>query len=108
MAETTTRTEVIAAEPVESLAAMLEIEIPHDPGDVVPPLWHWTYLLDRRRQSELGRDGHPRAVGDVEPDGDDLVLVGVQGGEQRHEHAIGIDRVPLALERRVRKAADRA
>jgi 3-methylfumaryl-CoA hydratase len=57
--ETTTRTEVIAAEPVESLAAMLEIGVPHDPGDVVPPLWHWTYLLDRRRQSELGRDGHP-------------------------------------------------
>jgi 3-methylfumaryl-CoA hydratase len=25
----------------------------------VPPLWHWTYLLDRRRESELGPDGHP-------------------------------------------------
>lgn len=53
------RTEVVAAEPVESLAAMLDIEVPHAAGDPVPPLWHWVYLLDRRRQSELGPDGHP-------------------------------------------------
>lgn len=56
---TTTRTEVVAAEPVESLAAMLDLDIPCAAGDVVPPLWHWMYLLDRRRQSELGPDGHP-------------------------------------------------
>ncbi|GAA5166193.1 FAS1-like dehydratase domain-containing protein [Ornithinimicrobium tianjinense] len=56
---TTTRTEVIAAEPVESLAAMLDIEVPYGAGDPVPPLWHWMYLLDRRRQSDLGTDGHP-------------------------------------------------
>jgi 3-methylfumaryl-CoA hydratase len=56
---TSTRTEVIAAEPVEALAAMLDIDVPHAPGDPVPPLWHWTYLLDRRRESELGPDGHP-------------------------------------------------
>ena len=55
----TTRTEVIAAEPVESLAAMLDIDVPCSAGDRVPPLWHWMYLLDRRRQSELGDDGHP-------------------------------------------------
>ena len=55
----TTRTEVIAAEPVESLAALLEVDVPYAAGDVVPPLWHWTYLLDRRRSSELGPDGHP-------------------------------------------------
>lgn len=54
-----TRTEVIAAEPVESLGAMLEVDVPYGPGDPVPPLWHWMYLLDRRRQSELGPDGHP-------------------------------------------------
>lgn len=59
MTETTTRTEVIAAEPVESLAAMLDIELPHEAGSPVPPLWHWMYLLDRRRQSDLGPDGHP-------------------------------------------------
>lgn len=55
----TTRTEVIAAEPVESLAAMLDIEVPYAAGDLVPPVWHWLYLLDRRRHSELGHDGHP-------------------------------------------------
>ena len=55
----TTRTEVIAAEPVESLAAMLDIDVPFFVGDPVPPLWHWMYLLDRRRHSELGDDGHP-------------------------------------------------
>jgi 3-methylfumaryl-CoA hydratase len=56
---TITRTEVIAAEPVEALAAMLDIDVPHAAGDPVPPLWHWAYLLDRRRESELGPDGHP-------------------------------------------------
>ncbi|MGO0575518.1 FAS1-like dehydratase domain-containing protein [Ornithinimicrobium panacihumi] len=56
---TATRTEVIAAEPVESLAAVLEVDVPFGTDDPVPPLWHWMYLLDRRRQSELGPDGHP-------------------------------------------------
>lgn len=54
-----TRTEVIAAEPIEGLAAMLEVDVPFAAGDPVPTLWHWMYLLDRRRQGELGRDGHP-------------------------------------------------
>lgn len=57
--DSTTRSEVIAAEPVESLAAVLEVEVPFTAGAAVPPLWHWMYLLDRRRQSELGPDGHP-------------------------------------------------
>lgn len=59
MTETTTRTEVIAAEPVESLAAMLEVRVPFTAGAPVPPLWHWMFLLDRRLQSDLGPDGHP-------------------------------------------------
>ena len=59
MTETTTRTEVIAAEPVESLAAMLEVRVPFTTGSPVPPLWHWMFLLDRRLQSDLGPDGHP-------------------------------------------------
>ncbi|MDC5698754.1 MaoC family dehydratase N-terminal domain-containing protein [Intrasporangium calvum] len=53
------RTEVIAPEPVESLAAMLDITVPFQPGDSVPPMWHWMYLLERRPESELGPDGHP-------------------------------------------------
>ncbi|HCA87994.1 MAG TPA: mesaconyl-C4 CoA hydratase [Streptomyces sp.] len=54
-----TRTEVIAPESVESLTAMLDITVPYGPGDPVPPMWHWMYLLERRPESELGPDGHP-------------------------------------------------
>lgn len=56
-ARTVTRMEVLAAEPVESLAAMLDIDRPE--GSDVPALWHWLYLLDRRAQRDLGPDGHP-------------------------------------------------
>jgi 3-methylfumaryl-CoA hydratase len=30
-----------------------------DPGDPLPPLWHWFYLLDHHAQSAIGVDGHP-------------------------------------------------
>jgi 3-methylfumaryl-CoA hydratase len=30
-----------------------------DPGDPLPPLWHWFYLLDHPAQSGIGADGHP-------------------------------------------------
>ncbi|MFI6435376.1 mesaconyl-C4 CoA hydratase [Streptomyces sp. NPDC050759] len=55
---TVERTEVIASEPTEALAAALDIEIPHAAGDPVPPLWHWIYLLERGPERELGEDGH--------------------------------------------------
>ena len=56
----TIRTETITPEPAEALAGLLDIDTPSsDEGDVLPPLWHWIYLLERRRQSELGHDGHP-------------------------------------------------
>jgi 3-methylfumaryl-CoA hydratase len=32
---------------------------PLDPGDPLPPLWHWFYLLDHPAQAEIGADGHP-------------------------------------------------
>jgi len=57
--ETTTRTELITLEPAEALAGMLDIDAP-SAGDELPALWHWIYLLERRRQSDLGPDGHPR------------------------------------------------
>lgn len=55
------RTEVIANEPTEALAAMLDIGQPGPDGAQasVPPLWHWMYLLERRAQRDLGPDGHP-------------------------------------------------
>jgi 3-methylfumaryl-CoA hydratase len=32
-----------------------------EPGDPLPPLWHWFYLLDHPAQAEIGADGHPAA-----------------------------------------------
>jgi 3-methylfumaryl-CoA hydratase len=64
------RSEYVAAEPVESLAAAINIDIPFDVGATVPPLWHWLYLLERSRESELGPDGHP-TVGIPAPPGPD-------------------------------------
>ncbi len=52
MTESATRTEIIAAEPAESLAAVFDLDPPTDAE--VPELWHWLYLLDRRLESELG------------------------------------------------------
>lgn len=49
------RTEVIAPEPAEALAGLLDIEAP----DRVPELWHWIYLLERRPHADLGPEGHP-------------------------------------------------
>jgi 3-methylfumaryl-CoA hydratase len=54
---TSTRSELIAREPAEALAGLLDIPVP--PGDEVPFLWHWLYLLDRPAQRSLGPDGHP-------------------------------------------------
>jgi 3-methylfumaryl-CoA hydratase len=60
VAEVSTRSELITAEPAEALAGLLDIDAPSpDDGETLPPLWHWIYLLERRRQSELGHDGHP-------------------------------------------------
>lgn len=50
------RDEVLAPEPAEALAGMLDID---EPGAELPPLWHWIYLLERRPQRDLGADGHP-------------------------------------------------
>lgn len=54
-AESVTLTEVIAPQPAEALANLLETDIP---TETLPPLWHWIHLLERRRQSDLGPDGH--------------------------------------------------
>src|SRR6476661_6370598 len=68
LTERAVRNEVIASEPVEALAAALDIELSFTQGTTVPPLWHWLYLLERNRQSELGPDGHP-TVGIPAPPG---------------------------------------
>jgi len=55
--DTVTAQEVIAVEPVEAMAGLLDVEAPL--GDEVPELWHWLYLLERRPTRDLGPDGHP-------------------------------------------------
>ncbi len=51
-----------------ALAATLDIEIPWpQPGDALPPLWHWLYFLPFPRQSELGPDGHAKRGGFLPP-----------------------------------------
>ncbi len=54
----TSRTELITPEPAEALAGLLDLD-PPAAGEPLPALWHWVYLLERRRQGELGPDGHP-------------------------------------------------
>lgn len=53
-----TRTGLITPEAAEALAGLLDID-PPAPAEGLPPLWHAVYLLERRRESELGADGHP-------------------------------------------------
>jgi 3-methylfumaryl-CoA hydratase len=66
---TAARTELITAGPAEALAGLLDIAPPPAaPGDELPALWHWVYLLERRPQRELGPDGQP-AHGIPEPPG---------------------------------------
>jgi len=57
-AATSTRTELITSEPAEGLAALLDIDAP-SAQEPLPALWHWVYLLERYKESELGPDGHP-------------------------------------------------
>jgi 3-methylfumaryl-CoA hydratase len=47
--------------PLRALAAALDRDDPApQPGDAIPPCWHWLYFLPLQRQSEIGPDGHPR------------------------------------------------
>ena len=50
------RTGVVSDEVAEALASLLGTEVPQR---TLPPLWHWTHLLDRRPHADLGPDGHP-------------------------------------------------
>jgi len=55
------RCEILVPGPAEALAGLLDLseaQAPRD-GEPLPPLWHWTYLLDRPAQRDLGPDGHP-------------------------------------------------
>jgi 3-methylfumaryl-CoA hydratase len=66
--KTESRSDTVTAGPIAALSATLDREDPPpQQGDVLPPLWHWLYFLDRHRQSELGPDGHGRRGGFLPP-----------------------------------------
>jgi 3-methylfumaryl-CoA hydratase len=54
------RTEMLLPEPARALGALLGVRVPDlGPGEGLPLLWHWVYLLDRPAQADLGPDGYP-------------------------------------------------
>lgn len=54
--------------PVRRLLAMLDdSETLLQPGDALPPLWHWLYFLPEAPQSQLGHDGHEERGGFLPP-----------------------------------------
>jgi 3-methylfumaryl-CoA hydratase len=58
----------ITPAPVQGLSATLDRDDPPpQPGDELPPLWHWLYFLPSERQSALGPDGHPLRGGFLPP-----------------------------------------
>lgn len=51
-------TEIISADVVSRYAAALDADSP-DPGDPLPPLWHYGFFLTKAATASLGEDGHP-------------------------------------------------
>ena len=63
-----TRSDTVTAGPVAGLSATLDREDPEPrAGDPLPLLWHWLFLLDRHRASDLAPDGHVRRGGLLPP-----------------------------------------
>lgn len=46
--------------PARRLEALLDRAPSLGPGDPLPPTFHWAYLADEVRQSDMGADGHER------------------------------------------------
>jgi len=61
------RTETLAAEPVQALAATFDLDGETLVRQPLPPLWHWLYFLPRAPQHALGQDGHPALGGFLPP-----------------------------------------
>jgi len=57
----------LAAEPVQALAAALDLERAPRPGEPLPPGWQWLFFNPVVRRSGLGADGHPARGGFLPP-----------------------------------------
>lgn len=57
--QTTASTVTLDVEQANLMAAMLDRAPEFSAGDALPPGWHWLYLHDTVRASQLGLDGHP-------------------------------------------------
>lgn len=57
---TVTTEEIVAPEPVATLASLFDDGLPAPgPGDELPPMWHWVALPRWPFSSQIGPDGHP-------------------------------------------------
>jgi 3-methylfumaryl-CoA hydratase len=66
--KTESASDQVTPTPIAALSATLDIRSgPPQPGDPVPPLWHWLYFLPIHRQSELAPDGHEKRGGFLPP-----------------------------------------
>jgi hydroxyacyl-ACP dehydratase HTD2-like protein with hotdog domain len=83
-------TELITPGPAVALAGLLGVP---EPGEELPLLWHWVYLLDRPPQDTLGPDGHQARGGMPVPPGPGLRRMFAGGRVWRHgAHRIHYDR----------------
>ena len=73
--------DVITRWPAQALAATLDAPAP-EPGDPLPPGWHWSYFLEAVAPEQIGIDGPPRR-GDFLPPIDHLPRRMYAGGKLR-------------------------
>jgi 3-methylfumaryl-CoA hydratase len=65
---TEAREDRVTIPPMAALSATLDRDDPlPQPGDAVPPLWHWLWFLPLDRQSDLGPEGHREKGGFLPP-----------------------------------------
>jgi 3-methylfumaryl-CoA hydratase len=66
--KTETVQDQVRAAPLASLSVTLDRDDAYpQPGDVVPPLWHWLFFLPLHRHSQLGPEGHAEFGGFMPP-----------------------------------------